>query len=132
MKRRGWLIAGGLAFLWIAPAILVFIRPSTPKEDQTKAWSAYFKAERKRQHDYAMEVYRGKYYSGSYGASYKSSRSEPEAQVVVVEKPVYIDRPVEVESSSYRKPNLSGFYYSVPMSGPNTGDVQLQYVGGPY
>ncbi|NBX97987.1 hypothetical protein EBQ81_03945 [bacterium] len=133
MKLRGWLIFGALLLMWIAPAILVFIRPSTPKEDQTKAWSAYFKAERKRQYDYAMEVYRGKYYSGSYGASYQSSRSEPETEVVVVERPVYIDRPVETESSSYRRqPNLSGFYYSVPMSGPNTGEVQLQYVGGPY
>lgn len=134
MRLKGWLIVAGLLLLWIAPAIFTLVRSSsTPKEDQTKAWSAYFKAERKRQHDYAMEVYRGRYYSGSYGASYKSSRSEPETEVVVVERPVYIERPVETESSSYRRqPNLSGFYYSVPMSGPNTGDVQLQYVGGPY
>ncbi|NDC24848.1 MAG: hypothetical protein EBZ49_12090, partial [Proteobacteria bacterium] len=122
MRLKGWLIVAGLLLLWIAPAILVFIRPSTPKEDQTKAWSAYFKAERKRQHDYAMEVYRGRYYTGSYSRS-SSSQPEPETEVVVVEKPVYIDRPVEAESSSYRRqPNLSGFYYSVPMSGPNTGD----------
>lgn len=131
MKLRGWLIVAGLLLLWIAPAILVFIRPSTPKEDQTKAWSAYFKAERKRQHDYAMEVYRGKYYSGSYGASYKSSRSEPETEVVVVERPVYVDR-VVVRDSYQGQPDLSGIYYNIPLTGENNGNVQFNAIGGPY
>lgn len=131
MKLKGWLIVAGLLLLWIAPAILVFIRPSTPKEDQTKAWSAYFKAERKRQHDYAMEVYRGKYYSGSYGASYKSSRSEPETEVVVVERPVYVDR-VVVRDSYQGQPDLSGIYYNIPLTGENNGNVQFNAIGGPY
>jgi len=131
MKRRGWLIVVGLLVLWIAPAILTFIRPSTPKEDQTKAWSAYFKAERKRQYDYAMEVYRGKYYSGSYGASYQSSRSEPETEVVVVDRPVYVDR-VVVRDSYQSQPDLSGIYYNIPLTGPNNGNVQFNAIGGPY
>jgi hypothetical protein len=131
MKLKGWLIVAGLLLLWIAPAILVFIRPSTPKEDQTKAWSAYFKAERKRQHDYAMEVYRGRYYSGSYGASYKSSRSESETEVVVVERPVYVDR-VVVRDSYQSQPDLSGIYYNIPLTGPNNGNVQFNAIGGPY
>lgn len=131
MKLKGWLIVAGLLLLWIVPAILVFIRPSTPKEDQTKAWSAYFKAERKRQHDYAMEVYRGKYYSGSYGASYKSSRSEPETEVVVVERPVYVDR-VVVRDSYQGQPDLSGIYYNIPLTGENNGNVQFNAIGGPY
>jgi len=131
MRLKGWLIVAGLLLLWIAPAILVFIRPSTPKEDQTKAWSAYFKAERKRQHDYAMEVYRGKYYSGSYGASYKSSRSEPETEVVVVERPVYVDR-VVVRDSYQGQPDLSGIYYNIPLTGENNGNVQFNAIGGPY
>lgn len=54
-------------------------------------------------------------------------------EVVVVEKPVYIEREVVRESTpSYQQPNLSGFYYSVPMSGPNVGRMELRYVGGPY
>ena len=123
----------GIILLWIAPAILTFIRPSSPKEDQTKAWVAYFKAERKRQHDYAMEVYRGKYYSGSYVASSRPSQPEPDVEVVVVEKPVYIER--EAPTPDYqpkRQPDLSGFYTTIPMSGPNTGEVQLNSVIGPY
>ena len=115
MRRRGWLIVTGLLLLWIAPAILVFIRPSAPKEDQTKAWSAYFKAERKRQHDYAMEVYRGKYYSGSYSSSSSSSQPEPDVEVVVVERPVYVDRVVERDSYQ-SQPDLSGIYYNIPLS----------------
>jgi len=131
MKRRGWLIVGGLALLWIAPAIFVFIRPSAPKEDQTKAWAAYFKAERKRRYDYAMEAYRGKYYSGSYGASYQSSQSEPETEVVVVERPVYIERVVERDSYQ-SQPDLSGIYHNIPLTGPNNGNVQFNAIGGPY
>jgi len=132
MKRRGWLIVGGLAFLWIAPAILTLVRSSfAPKEDQTKAWSAYFRAERKRQHDYAMEVYRGKYYSGSYSSSSSSSQPEPDVEVVVVERPVYVDRVVERDSYQ-SQPDLSGIYYNIPLTGPNNGNIQFNAVGGPY
>jgi hypothetical protein len=131
MKRRGWWIFGALLLMWIAPAILVFIHPSTPKEDQTKAWSAYFKAERKRQHDYAMEVYRGKYYSGSYSRPSSSSQPEPDVDVVVVERPVYVDRVVERDSYQ-SQPDLSGIYYNIPLTGPNNGNVQFNAIGGPY
>ena len=131
MRRRGWLIVAGLLILWVAPAILTFIRPSTPKEDQTKAWSSYFKAERKRQHDYAMEVYRGKYYSGSYSSSSSSAQPEPDVEVVVVERPVYVERVVERDSYQ-SQPDLSGIYYNIPLTGPNNGNVQFNAIGGPY
>jgi len=127
MKRRGWLIAGGLALLWTAPAVFTLIRSqSAPKEDQTKAWAAYFKAERKRQHDYAMEVYRGRYYTGSYSRS-PSSQPEPDTEVVVVERPVYVERVVgrEVERPSYdSQPDLSGAYWQRDFG-------TFQYVIGP-
>lgn len=134
MKRRGWWIVAGLALLWTAPAVFTLIRSqSTPKEDQTKAWAAYFRAERKRQHDYAMEVYRGKYYSGSYGASCQSSRSEPEVEVVVVERPVYIEREAPIpDYQPRRQPDLTGFYSTIPMTGPNAGELQINSVIGPF
>jgi hypothetical protein len=134
MKRRGWLIVGGLAFLWIAPAILTLVRSSSaPKEDQTKAWSAYFRAERKRQHDYAMEVYRGKYYSGSYSSSSSSAQPEPDVEVVVVERPVYIEREAPIpDYQPRRQPDLTGFYSTIPMTGPNAGELQINSVIGPF
>lgn len=38
----------------------------------------------------------------------------------------------EIESTRQQtRPNLSGFYYTVPMTGPNTGNLQINYLNGP-
>ncbi|NDG03385.1 MAG: hypothetical protein EB119_09390, partial [Synechococcaceae bacterium WBB_34_004] len=77
--------------------------------------------------------YRGKYYSGSYGASYQSSRSEPETEVVVVERPVYVEREAPIpDYQPRRQPDLTGFYSTIPMTGPNAGELQINSVIGPF
>jgi len=30
------------------------------------------------------------------------------------------------------QPDLSGIYYNIPLTGPNNGNVQFNYIGGPY
>lgn len=53
--------------------------------------------------------------------------------MVYVDRPVVTERVVEVQAPSYRsQPDLSGIYYNIPLTGPNNGNVQFNYIGGPY
>lgn len=135
MKRRGWWIAGGIILLWISP-LFWGIGSSLLKEkkDYSEDWKRY--NEELNRPAYEAAVHRWKKAHGYFtsGSTIDSRRDEPScggSEVVVVEKPVYVERVVYRDNPS-SQPDLSGIYYNIPLTGPNNGNVQFNAIGGPY
>jgi len=132
MKISKWKwVAGIIILLWLSPLIWALAKPAffPEKEDQWKNWVAWDK-ERRRQE--RLELLAFKRSITPYKAPYQPQKSEGrEVEVVYVDRPVVVERVVEVESSSPRQPDLSGFYTTIPMTGPNAGEVQINSVIGP-
>jgi len=137
MKRRGWWIAGGIILLWISPLFYGIIKASffVEKQDQTASWAAWHKAERQRKKNQIRAEWKSIVGYRPVRTSYSSPKEsgEREVEVVYVDRPVVTERVVEVQAPSYRsQPDLSGIYYNIPLTGPNNGNVQFNYIGGPY
>jgi len=135
MSRKAWLIVIGLALVWLSPLLIALVKTNCfpERQDQTANWIAWHKAERKRKHEESVAFWRQ---IRGYQPSYQSSSSRQEEREVEV---VYVDRPVVTERVVYREPayqsrqpDLSGIYYNIPLTGPNNGNVQFNYIGGPY
>ena len=139
MKGKGWWIAGGILLLWISPMLWALAKPSLypDRQDQSKNWADWHKAERQRKRNQIMAEWKGivgyQPVRTSYSSSKESGSGEREVEVVYVDRPVVTERVVEVQAPSYRsQPDLSGIYYNIPLTGPNNGNVQFNAIGGPY
>lgn len=134
MKRRGWLIAIGLVLLWLSPLFYKIIKESyfTEKPDYSLYHKAYLaQSEAKR-----LEALRRgppSYVYGDRWWKHEGQPARPEVEVVYVDRPVVTERVVYVDAPAQtsQRPNLSGFYFNFPMTGPNVGDVNINYVNGP-
>ena len=93
MKRRGWWIAGGILLLWISPLIWALAKPSLypERQDQSKNWADWHKAERQRKRNQIMAEWKGivgyQPVRTSYSSPKESGSGEREVEVVYVDLP---------------------------------------------
>jgi hypothetical protein len=134
MKRRGWWIFGGILLLWISPVFYAVIRQGffPERKDQTEAWARYWHNERMRKTMEERNFYRTHGLSG-YRVWPRDDRAT-RTEIVYVDRPLIVDRVVErvVERPSHQsRPDLSGIYTTIPLSGPDLGKVRFDAVDGP-
>lgn len=131
--KKVWLIAGGIVLLWLSPLFYGIIKESyfTEKPDYSLYHKAYLaQSEAKR----LAAIRRGppSYVYGDRWWKHEGQQARPEVEVVYVDRPVVTERVVYRDSyEAPSRPNLSGFYFNFPMTGPNVGDVNINYVNGP-
>lgn len=129
---KGWLIAGGVLVLWIGSGFLALDWRGDKRRDYSLEHKSYLaKSEAKR----LASIRRGppSYIYGDRWWKHEGQQSRQEVEVVYVDRPVVTERTVYVDAPAQtsQRPNLSGFYFNFPMTGPNVGEVNINYLVGP-
>lgn len=127
---KGWLIFIVAILVWVSIGLLGIDWKGQEPRDYTQEHKAYLaRCEAKR-----IAALRNGPPSYVYGDRWwKHEGQQPQTEVVYVDRPVVRERVVYVEAPAQtsQRPNLSGFYFNFPMTGPNVGDVNINYVNGP-
>ena len=156
MKRRGWLIAIGLVLLYLSPVIYGLIQNLSfslfGTTDYTDYWerrgqgsglSSVKKAEAERRPEYAS-IMLDPDERQRVELLHKYLRTPDPVpvpkidprRIIIVDRDMFDDdwlprRTVNPCSSYRQQPDLSGTYVTIPLTGPNVGDVQINKVFGP-
>lgn len=156
MSRRAWAIVIGLALVWLSPLIVSLSLSANRKSQQEthqeriEAWNKrvtealrpkYSEAERLRlraDFDQAMKEADDRWAEKEVRIILSSQKFVESARwntFVPTESPSWDSFYRMFESSEpafpFNKPNLSGTYISIPLTGPNVGDVQINAISGP-
>jgi len=157
VSKRSWFILGGILLsLWLAPIFISFGITSYKNhrqelyQERIEAWNErvtealrpkYSEAERLRlraDFDQAMKEADDRWAEKEVRIILSSQKFVESARwntFVPTESPSWDSFYRMFESSEpafpFNKPNLSGTYISIPLTGPNVGDVQINAISGP-